>query len=64
MAKVPKLPNRYTGNFVSDYYKKLALSENLKYGSASKDCLYKLLKNADVTKAAEIDQISGQFLKD
>ena len=64
MAKVPKLPNRYTSNFVSDCYKKLALSEYFKYGSACEDCLYKLLKNAEVTKAAGIDQISGQFLKD
>ena len=30
LAKLPKSPNRYTIKFVSDYYKKLSLSENFK----------------------------------
>ena len=58
-SKPPKLPNRYTINFVSDYYKKLSLFENL-----SENWLFKLLKNVEVTKEAGIDQISGRFLKD
>ena len=64
MAKLPKAPNRYTIRFVSDYYKKLSLSENFKLDSTTEGYLFKLLKNIEVTKAAGIDQIPGKFLKD
>ena len=64
LAKLPKAPNRYTIKFVSDYYKKLSLSENFKLNSATEGYLFKLLKNLEVTKAAGIEQISGKFLKD
>ena len=64
LAKLPKSPNRYTIKFVSDYYKKLSLSENFKLNSAIEGCLLNILKNAEVTKAAGIYQISGKFLKD
>ena len=64
MAKLPKLPNRYTIKFVSDYYKKLSLSENFKFDATTEGYLFNILKNVEVTKAAGIDQISGKFLKD
>ena len=64
MAKLLKLPNRYTIKFVSDYYEKLSLSENFKLDSTTEDYLFNILKNVKVTKAAGIDQISGRFLKD
>ena len=64
LAKLLKAPNRYTIRFVSDYYKKLSLSENFKLDSTTEGYLFKLLKNIEVTKAAGIDQIPGKFLKD
>ena len=64
LAKLSKPPNRQTIKFFSDYYKKLSLSENFKLDSTTEDCLFKLLKNVEVTKTAGIDQISGKFLKD
>ena len=64
MAKLPKAPNRSTIKFVSDYYKKLSLSENFKLHSTTEGYLFKLLNNVEVTKAAGTDQISGKFLKD
>ena len=54
-----KFPNLYTIKFVSDYYKKLSLSENFKLGSRTEVYLFNILKNVEVTKAAGIDQISG-----
>ena len=51
-------------NLVSDYYKKLSLSENFKLDSTTEGYLFNILKNVEVTKAAEIGQISGKFLKD
>ena len=64
LAKLPKVPNRYTIKFVSDYYKKFSLSENFKLDSTTEGCLFKLLKNVEVKKAAKIDQISEKLLKD
>ena len=65
LAKLPKSPNRYTIKFVSNYYKKLSLSENSKLDSTTEGYLFIILKNVnEVTKAAGIDQISGKFLKD
>ena len=63
MAKLPKSPNRYAINFVSDYYEKL-LPENFELVSITEGYLFNILKNVKVTKAAEIDKISRQFLKD
>ena len=64
MAKLPKSPNRYKIKFVSDYYKKLSLSENFKLDATTEGYLFNILKNIEVTKAAEIDLISVKFLKD
>ena len=64
LAKHRKSPNRYTIKFISDYYKKLSLSENFKLDATTEGYLFNILKNVEVTKAAGIDQISGKFLKD
>ena len=61
-AKLPKLPNRYTINFVSDYCKKLIFFKKFKLDSTTEDCLFnKLLKNFEVTKAAGIGQFAAKF---
>ena len=47
LAKLLKLPNQYTINFIPDYYKKLSLSENFKLDSTTEDCLsfWKMLRS-------------------
>ena len=40
---------------VSDYYKKLSLSENFKLDTTTEDYLINILKNIEVTKAPGID---------
>ena len=49
---------------MSDYYKKLSLSENFKLDSTTEGYLFNILKNVEVTKAAGSDQISGKFFND
>ena len=44
------------------YYGKLAISENFKLAPTAEDAFMKLL-NIAVTRATEIDQISGKYLK-
>ena len=64
MAKLSQLPNQYTFNFVSDYYRKHAISENFKFILTAEDTLFKLLENMEVKKAVRTtDQISRKFLK-
>ena len=57
LSKLSKVPKRYRYKFVSDYHKKLSLSENFKFHSKTENYLFKLLKNVEVTKAAGTDQI-------
>ena len=64
LVKLSKSPNRYTTKPVSEYYEKLPLSENFKLDSITEGYLFNLLKNVEVTKAAGLDQISGNFLID
>ena len=64
MVKLSQLPNQYTFNFVSDYYRKHAISENFKFILTAEDTLFKLLENMEVKKAVRTDQISRKFLKD
>ena len=64
MAKLSQSPNRYTIKSVSDYYEKLPLSENFKLDSITEGYLFNVLKNFEATKAAGLDQISGNVLKD
>ena len=53
--KFPKFGNwqkasiPYTIKFISDYYKKLSLSENFKLDRTTEGYLFKLLKNVEVT---------------
>ena len=54
LAIVPKSPYRYVVTFVTDYYKKLAISENFKLDSTTEDSVFKFLTNVYVTKAAVI----------
>ena len=61
LSKLSKVPKQYTYKFVSDYYKKLSLSENFKFHSTTESYLFKLLKNVEVTKAAGTDQISRKI---
>ena len=57
-AKLPKLPNRYTIQFISDNCKKLSLLENFTLDSTTEGYLFNIMKNVSVTKSARIDQIS------
>ena len=42
LAKISKSPNRYAIKFVSDYYKKLSLSENFKLDSTTEGYLFNI----------------------
>ena len=43
-------------NFVSDYYKKLSLSDNFKLDSTTESYLFKLFKNVEIAKAANMER--------
>ena len=61
IGKTSKVAESVYNKCVSDYYKKLSLSENFKLDTTTEDYLINILKNVEVTKAPGIDQITGKF---
>ena len=55
LAKFPKWPNRCTIKFVSDYYKKLSLSENFKLESTTESYLFDILVKPLFKKSSKTD---------
>ena len=62
--KLPKPPNNFGIESVSNYYKKYNLNEKSIFTNIQSDKVFKMLKNFDETKASGIDDFSGIFLTD
>ena len=52
-------PNKFDINSVHQYYKNIELKDNL----TTEKKVLEVLQSIDISKAAEIDKISGRFLK-
>ena len=64
LRKLPKPPNKYTFNPVFWHYKGIIQSDSFDIATASENTILTILKNAKVSKAAGLDNLSGCFLKD
>ena len=62
VLKLPKPPNNFEMQSVSNYYKKCSLKENVLFAKVESD--NKVPSNFDESKAPGIDDLSGMFLKD
>ena len=51
-------------NFVHQYYKNTELKDNFHLNLTTEMKVLEVLQFIDISKAAEIDEISGRFLKD
>ena len=51
-------------NFVHQYYKNTELKDNFHLNLTPEMKVLEVLQFIDISKAAEIDEISGRFLKD
>ena len=63
MLKLPKPPNNLVIQSVKNYYKKCNLNERLLFSKIESDKVFKILKSLDESKAPDIDDLSGIFLK-
>ena len=62
--KLPKPPNKFAFNPVFQHYKGIIQSDSFNIAIASENTILTILKNAKVSKAAGLDNLSGRFLKD
>ena len=60
LKNLPNSPNKFDINSVHQYYKNIELKDNL----TTEKKVLEVLQSIDISKAAEIDKISGRFLKD
>ena len=64
LKKLPKPPNKLTLNSVFQHYKGIIQSDCFNLATVSENTILTILKNAKVSKAAGLDNLSGRFLKD
>ena len=64
MEKLPKPPNKFTLNTVFQYYKGIIQPDSFNLATVSENTILNILKNTNVSKAADLDNLSGRFLKD
>ena len=56
-------PNKFDINSVHQYYKNIELKDNFNLNLTTEKKVLEVLQFIDISKAAEIDKISGRFLK-
>ena len=64
LSQLPNAPNRFNKNSVSEYYKKLKLTNKFEFSHVSNETVLNILQNLDVNKSAGIDNIAAIFLRD
>ena len=66
MQKLPAAPNTFGNKSIEDYYNDMFnfYPKKLSFQTIQTRYISDLLKNYDTNKAAEIDDLSGRFLKD
>ena len=63
MLKLPKSLNNFGIQSVNNYYKNCNVKERLLFGKIESDRVFKIMQNFDESKAPDIDDLSGIFLK-
>ena len=64
LIKLPNAPNEYTLESVFQSYSKFIIEKPFYLCDTSEEELFKIMQNINISKAAEIDDLSGKFLKD
>ena len=63
LKKLPKTPNKFTLNTVFQHYKGIIQSASFNFVTVSENTIFTILKNIKVSKATDLDSLSGRFLK-
>ena len=64
LAKLPDPSNKYNLESVLLYYSNFAIPEVFHIKSTSKEKVFKIMENIQISKAASIGKLPGLFLKD
>ena len=64
VLKLAKPLNNFGIQSVNNYYKNCNVKERLLFGKIESDRVFKIMQNFDESKAPDIDDLSGIFLKD
>ena len=64
LIKLPNAPNKYNIESVSQYYSKFIIEKPFHLSITSEEEVFKIIHNIDISKAAGIDNLPGNFLKD
>ena len=62
--KLPNAPNKYNIESVFPYYSEFIIEISFHLSDASEEEAFKIMQNIDISKAAGMDDLSGEFLKD
>ena len=64
MKKLPTPPNKYTFNSIIQYYRHFIQTDAFHLTYTTEIDIEKILRSTSVHKTADIDDLSGRFLKD
>ena len=64
LIKLPSPPDKYNLQSVIRYYSSFMISDDFWLSNTSEEKVLKIMTNIEISKAAEVDKLSGRFLKD
>ena len=64
LIKLPNAPNKYKIDSVLQYYSKFLIAKAFHLSITSQEEVLKIIQHVDISKAAGIDNLSGNFLRD
>ena len=64
LINLQNLPDKYNLQSVIRYYSSFTILDDFHFNNTSEEKVLKIMANIESSKAAEIDKLSGTFLKD
>ena len=62
--KLPNSPDKYNLESVINYYSSFTIADNFCLNKTSENKALKIIKEIEISKAASMNKLSGQFLRD
>ena len=64
LIKLPNTPDKYNLESVINYYSSFTIADNFCLNKTSENKVLKIIKEIEISKAASMNKLSGQFLRD
>ena len=62
--KLPNSPDKYNLESIINYYSSFTIADNFCLNKTSENKTLKIIKEIEISKAASMNKLSGQFLRD